>query len=651
MKIQSTIVSCALAIFSYSANAQDKLIPIDAFVQEQQFSSPRLSPDGKHIAINVRIKRGDRTIPTMTIYSLPELKIVSTIIMQGYEIPVNFEWVSNQRLVVEKGIELGYRERPSQTGEIVSVNLDGSKPEYLYGYKGYTQSTQGNTNGSDEGFGNISQIQRSGDGIVLVESHEWEGKSSILFSINSLNSRRKTIANIGIEDLGFVIQHDGQPRFAYGSNNDNQPILFRFNDTKKEWLKVDDSLLGSAYHPFAFSNDDSSVFVYSSSDGGPYSIVQENMSTGKRQTVVEGVFGSIDMIEYTAKPHLPFAATIYTGIPRARYINPDLPDAVLHKTLSASFPDAYVHFINFTDDGNKLLFSVSSDRDPGAYYLFDRSNMKAELLFLNMPNIDAEKMAERRPVRFKARDGLEITGYLTLPKRVGNKKLPMILLPHGGPFDVHDDWFFDTDSQFLASRGYAVLQVNFRGSSGRGLNFKEAGYREWGGKIMNDLIDGVKWANALPDIDSNRVCVYGASFGGYAAMMLPVREPTMFKCAVGYSGRYDLAGKYLQDNVKGEEKITNYFIKTMGNDPVMLAQNSPINLADKIKIPVFLIHGGKDKTTEIKQAEIMRDALIKAGNPAEWMLVGKEGHGFYDSEYRKNFYEKLEAFLGKHLSQ
>jgi dipeptidyl aminopeptidase/acylaminoacyl peptidase len=193
--------------------------------------------------------------------------------------------------------------------------------------------------------------------------------------------------------------------------------------------------------------------------------------------------------------------------------------------------------------------------------------------------------------------------------------------------------------------------VNFRGSGGRGLRFTEAGYREWGGKIMDDLVDGVKWANARADIDAARVCVFGASFGGYAALMLPVREPAMFKCSVGYAGRYDMATRYDEERIKGEKQATNYLIKTMGNDPAMMAAQSPARQADKIKLPVLLIHGNTDKSTALGQAELMRDALTKAGRPPEWVLVKDEGHGFYDREHRKELYQKLEQFLGKHIGK
>lgn len=649
MELRSTLLLSALAAAAAGAYGADQLVPIDAFVEPQQYSQPHLSPDGKHLAVNVRIKRNGRDVPTMSIYTLPELQLVSTIALPGFEIPATFEWINNHRLVVEKGLELGLREKPVLTGEVVAVELDGSKPEYLYGYQGFKQSSRGDRYGDDHGYGVITAIENSRDGHLLVGTHQWEGHHSMLYDINSTNSVRKLLADIPMKGFDFFIQQDGTPRFASGWDDEDKPVLFRRDDASGDWNRVDRKTLGRGYGPIAFTPDDTAFYANYSEHGGPYAIVREDLRSGARTTVLQDPVGDLNYIEYSPHPRQPFAFANGTGIPRAHYLDPNSADALLHKTLSDSFPDGYVHFINFTDDGQKLLFGVSSDRDPGSYYLYDKKTGKADLLMTNMPDIDPARMAERRPFTFAARDGLQVTGYLTLPANPGKKKLPLVLLPHGGPFDVSDDWFFDSDSQFLASRGYAVLQVNFRGSSGRGPGFLHAGYRQWGGKLMDDLVDGVKWAIARPDIDGARVCVYGGSFGGYAAMMVPVREPSMFKCAVGYSGRYDLPSKYDEEGVKGNTQAINYFIKTLGNNQADLEADSPTHLADKIKIPVLLVHGKSDKTTGLGQAEMMRDALIKAGNPPEWLLVKGEGHGFYDAAHRKEFYQRLEAFLDKHI--
>ena len=649
MRLSSALLCAVLAATFPAVHAAGPLVPIDAFVEERQFSQPRLAPDGQHIALNVRIRRGDRTIPTMTVYSLPDLKIISTIALPGYEIPVNFGWITNRRLVVEKGLELALRERPIATGEVVAVDFDGTKQEYLYGAKNLKQSSRGDRYGNDAGRARIAHVPKARDGHVFLATQLWTGSHSMLYDVNTVNAVRKLVADIPMKGIGFLFQNDGRPRFANGIDDDNQAVLLRLDDASGEWRPVESKPAGVEFRPFAFTPDNSAVYALQSDKHGPRSVVREDMQTGKRTIVAQAELSNVDIIEASAAPRIPFAVASANGIPKPRYLDDSAPDAALHKTISALFPDEYVHFINFTDDGQKLLFEVQSDRDPGAFYLFDRKNGKADLLFANMPKIEAEQMAARTPVTFKSRDGLAISGYLTLPKNPGGNKLPMVLLPHDGPFGRYDEWYFDTDAQFLASRGYAVLQVNFRGSGGRGLGFEQAGYRQWGGKILEDLADGVKWATARADIDGGRVCVLGGNFGGYAALMLPVREPAMFKCSVGYAGRYDLVTRYDQQGIKGDTRATNFLIKTMGDDPAVLAANSPANLAAQIKLPVLLVHGGKDKTTVLDQAEAMRDALVKAGRSPEWMLVDREGHGFYDSEHRKEFYQRLEAFLAKHI--
>jgi dipeptidyl aminopeptidase/acylaminoacyl peptidase len=641
----------AAGLGALPGRAAEPRVPIDAFVEQQQFSMPRLSPDGKHLAVNVRIRRGERSVPTMTVYTLPKLEIVSMIALPGFEIPVNFFWISNERLVVKKGLEIGERERPIPTGEIVAVNLDGSKQEYLYGYKGFKQSSRGDRYGDDHGEGIVTHVPRARDGHVLVGSYNWEGDHSLLYDINSANSVRRLIADIPAKHLDFIVQNDGKPRFAYGVDENNNAVLYRLDDATGEWRRVTGKQLGTAFRPIAFTPDDKAFYARYSATGGPTAIVREDLASGERSEVAADALGSIDLIEYTAEPAVPFALGTDVGIPSVRYLDEKLPDAALHKTLAGLFPDAFVHFINFTDDGQKLLFSVASDRDPGSFYLYDKATGKADLLMTNMPQIEPAGMGVRKPVQFTARDGLPITGYLTLPKDAAGHKSPMVVMPHGGPFDIYDTWYFNADAQFLASRGYAVLQVNFRGSDARGPRFLTAGYREWGGKLIDDIVDGVKWADAQPEIDAARVCAYGWSYGAYASMMLAVREPSMFRCAVGAGGVYALGQLYDGELIKGEKHQVNYLIKTLGDDQAALAAISPVSLAARITVPVLLVHGAKDKVAPISHAHQMRAALANAGHPPEWMEMPNEGHGFYDSEHRKQFYQKLEAFLGQHIGK
>lgn len=644
-----TILAALLPVRTAMAQPAAGQVPLAAFVQEDQFSHPRLAPDGKHIAITARVPNGNRLIPVVMMYSLPDMKMTGAIRFPVFEVPADYYWASPTRLVVAKGREFGSREKPQATGEVVATDIDGKKQEYLFGYRMRDSSSRGERYGNDESFGYVEHVSLKRDGHVFITSHAWEGKNTLLFDVDSARATRAIVADVPMTDMGFILQRSGKPRFATGVDETSHAVQFRFDDASGRWNKLDANL-GRRYQPLHFSSNDRDFVALYSARGEPDQLVLENTASGKRTVLFEDPVGSFAGALY-ASDTIPFGAYSSVGIPRVRYFDENSADAVLHKQLSAQFPGQHVHFIDASDDRSLLLFSVRSDRDPGTYYLFNRTTMKADMLFAGMEAIDPERMAERRPISLKARDGLALHGYMTMPAHAPGTKLPLVVLPHGGPHGPSDDWFFDGDAQFLASRGYAVLQVNFRGSGGRGVNFQEAGYRQWGGKIIDDLEDATRWAVAEGSVDGERVCAYGASFGAYASMMLAARDSATYKCAVGYVGIYDLKLLAKPENNRNDAYMTNVMRKYVGDDRAELDRNSPVTLASRIKSPVLLVHGGNDKRAPVAHAESMRAALVAAGRPPEWFLAPNEGHGFYDTANRTAFYEKLEAFLGKHIGK
>jgi len=647
MHLRSAVL-CALLLSSRAIFCAPA-VPLAAFVQEDQYSQPRLSPDGKHIAITARVASNDRFVPVVVVYHLPDMKQTGAIRFPLFEVPAHYHWVSPTRLAIAKGREFGSREGPMATGEVVAAEFDGSKSQYLFGYNMFRSSSRGDRYGDDYAYGQIEATSRKRDGHLFLTSHAWEGNHSLLYDIDSAKATRKLLADLPMPDLGFVLQQDGAPRFASGVDDQSNAVVFRLDDASGRWNRLP-ATGARRYEPFQFSSDGRDFVARYSEKGEPDQLVREDLATGKRTVLFEDPLG-----DYTGEMYgtsaLPFAAYSSVGIPRVRYFDANGTDAVLHKQLSAQFPGQHLNFIDVSDDKNLILFSVISDRDPGSYYLFDRSTMKAEMLFSAMESIDPAQMAERRAISFKARDGLELHGYLTMPTHAKDTRLPLVVLPHGGPHGIYDHWFFDPDAQFLASRGYAVLQVNFRGSEGRGVNFKESGYRQWAGKIMDDLIDATRWTIGQGEVDGNRVCAYGASFGGYASMMLAAREPDLYKCAVGYVGVYDLKLLAKPANNRHDEVRASFVRKYVGNDPAELTRNSATTHAARIKSPVLLVHGGADKIAPVEHAEAMRAALIAAGRPPEWFLAPTEGHGFYDTANRTAFYQKLEAFLEKNIGK
>jgi len=298
------------------------------------------------------------------------------------------------------------------------------------------------------------------------------------------------------------------------------------------------------------------------------------------------------------------------------------------------------------------VVTSSSSTQPSKYYLFDMQKGSLEALPSSRPWIDSAEMAEMKPVKFNARDGLELHGYLTLPNGSDGKNLPMILNPHGGPW-ARDGWGFNSETQFLANRGYAVMQVNFRGSTGFGRNHFDKGNKQWGRSMQDDLSDAVKWAVDQGIVDKDRVCIYGGSYGGYAAMAGLTFTPELYQCGINYVGVTSIPLLFETMPVAWDEQRT--MMAERVGDPEkeneFLEEWSPVNHADKIKAPVFMAYGLRDPRVDIKHAFQMEKAMKKNNVEHELMIKKREGHGFVKQENRYDFYGRMESFLAENLNE
>jgi len=645
--MQSLIVRAALAalcaIVPVAAFAAD-LIPVEDFTRHSLLTDPALSPDGKYIAVAMHDESGDQH--ALVIYHVEDMTTPASLLrLPRYTLPEDITWVSNTRLVLSQAKEMGSIDKPYLTGEIIATDVDGKHQAYLFGWDIASHST---TRGTDRGWGYIEGVPRQLNNQFYMRAYMYQqDELSQLYSVDASNGARRTVADINVGRMSFTLDDAGMARYAYGADEDYKSVVFRKDGSG--WTKLDHRIVGSVFLPISMSADGKDLVALHSADGGPNALVRQDGDGGAQQVLVSDPFASVEGILWSPKPFHPLGAWTATGMPRITYIDPNNPYVKLHQALAAKFPGKQLRFVNFSDDAKQLLFHTSSDRDPGSYFLIDLTNYKVRRLFDVEPWIDPAKMAEQRPIRFKGTDGTELEGYLTFPPGRPEANLPMVLMPHGGPVDIRDDWGYDSEVQFLANRGYLVLQVNYRGSGGRGKRFIQEGYREWGGKMMQDLISGVKWAISENYADAKRICVFGASYGGYAALMAPIRAPGMFKCAVGYAGTYDMGMRYEKGDSHGSKFDRSYLEVTMGKDPEELRANSPAFLADKIDAPVLLIHGEEDERSPYAGAKEMRAALEAAHKPYEWMSVPGEGHGFYKPANRVAMFNRLQAFLDKYI--
>ncbi len=637
-------LAAALLMLASAGQAAEQ-VPVEAFVPQQTFDNPRISSKGTYLAVSADFGNDEHGI---AVFRLSDMQTTAYIKLPKYQLANEIYWVNDTQLIYVKGGQWGSRERPYDFGEIIAMDYDGKHHKYIYGYK---ESTIGM--GLLPGHGNVVglPLERNGTFYMTRSGEESAIGRSLLYSIDVNTARHDLVADVGGgQNMSFVLDANGVPRFAFGADKNERQLLFVAEDADgKNWREVPGDKVGGVFVPLAFAPDGKHVFATYATDGGPLALIKSDLSLTRHEVLASDGFNDVGEIVWDSNWQ-PLAVEFKGALPRVQMLNPASPDAKIYKEIRAGFPGQHVRFVDHSADGNVSLLYVHSDRNPGEWALLNRKeNIFARVLQRN-PAIDPARMGTRHYVRFKASDGLELDAYVTVPAGVTElKNLPMVLLPHGGPHYVSDTWGFDNDAQFLASRGYLVLQVNYRGSSDRGYAFHAAGFREWGDRIQEDMIDGMRWAVSKGYADADRICVYGVSFGGYSALMLAAKAPELVKCAVGLSGLYDLRSMANKSDTSRSYYGRAYIERVVGDDDDELLANSPLSMARRIKAPVFLAHGEEDERTPFDQAEDMYDALVEAGNRPLWMPVEDEGHGFYARDNQIEFYEKLEEFLAEHI--
>jgi acetyl esterase/lipase len=309
-----------------------------------------------------------------------------------------------------------------------------------------------------------------------------------------------------------------------------------------------------------------------------------------------------------------------------------------------------VSSVSESTDGQKQVIEVSSDRQPPVYYFYDRALRRIEMLFAGYPEVPLDSLASTRRVTFRARDGTAIPAYLTVPPGVEPRALPAVALVHGGPWS-RDVIEWDPEVQLLANRGFAVLQINYRGSTGFGKAFREAGYREWGQKIQDDITDGVHWLIAEDIADPDRIGIMGASFGGYAALIGLVKTPKLFRAGIAYAAVTDIETMLGDDRWYGSDhEFDRRQIGGEFGDSKRLRENSPLRRAAEIQVPVLLGHGEDDQRVHVRESRMMAEALKLGNGHYEYMEFPHEIHGFALESNRIQWYERVAAFLEAHLS-
>ena len=657
---RAAILAVLLLAVSLPGQTKDQ-IPLEHFTKHSDYLNLVLSPDGKHVAARVR----DNETVYLLIIRLADGEITGGVKPGKNDAISHVTWVNNERLIysfAEKYIAI---DAPLGTGELFAINLDSSHNRRIAGYRASDAETGRRISykSNDPATHYVLNRLPNDDKHVLIIEHPWsrEGKwwwdhrnrPPIVSKLNIYTGKKtgkETIPHPG----ALVFANDkGEVNFITWQD-ENSDLNASYRDSKSEpWKDISNVIGENLSHAVAVDVNRDGSKVYFEGRGNaesPETLYEFDLRSKKLTKLFDN---DVDLRTWEVDTNNePTVGISYPDLVKYHYAANKLDSREIktHKSLAKAFAGQSINIVSQTEDGRRLTLKVNSATNPGEYYKFDVATMQAQFIWGNYSWIDPRQMATVEPVSLQARDGLQLHGYFTRPANLAEgAKPPLVVLPHGGPHGVRDYPLFDYEVQLLANRGYAVLQINFRGSGGYTTKFKRRGYKQWGGDMINDILDATQWVLDQDMADKDRVCVYGASFGGYAALMSAVRAPEMFQCTIGYAGVYDLNAKMEQGDIPRRFGGKGYIKKVIGTDEEQLKESSPVNHAGKIKAAVMLIHGDEDARVPNYHAKTMRKALKAADKPVEWLYIKDVAHGAWSLKNREKIYSELLAFLDQHI--
>ncbi|HQZ31269.1 MAG TPA: prolyl oligopeptidase family serine peptidase [Arenimonas sp.] len=622
------LLGCLAAVAlapAFAAPPKDAVgIALEAFLKNDQFRQMEISPDGEHYAATVPLD--DRT--ALVILKRSDLSRANQVLPEAEQHVTSVDWVNPKEVVFTISLQAGALAAPMSTG-------------YLYA----VDTARGPARRLGREYIRLLDPLRDDDRHILVSHSSGSARDPVSrLDLETSKIEVEYMKQTTMRGATYLVDNAGEIRFAMGHvGYEIRPTLQQRGEdgTWEEIHSQDDG-----EHPMylsGFSADNRTAYFIVEEESGPDGFYAYDMATRKRRLLSRHERVDVGRELYSPLTGALIALEYWDGPPTLKVIEPDDPFVGELQKVVRAFPGAYVSPTSYTRDGKVGIYLVSSDVNSGDFYRVDHNTGQATYLASRNLALDPERLAPMRSFRFKARDGLELHGLVTVPRAAAGRPAPLVVIPHGGPKGVFDNWGFDREVQMLASQGYAVLQVNFRGSGNRGRDFRESGNGEWGARMQDDVTDATQWALREGIAAPGRICLYGASYGAYSAMMGLVREPALYACGIGNLGVYDLARMYRSERRFRDNK--DYFDQALGD--VDLDAISPVRLASRIRVPVLLGAGELDYTAPVGQTRSMNAALELAGVPVEMAVYPREAHGYYKYENRLDWATRVLAHLDK----
>ena len=448
--------------------------------------------------------------------------------------------------------------------------------------------------------------------------------------------------------MGWMTDNDGKLRIALTSDGVNSSILYR-EEESDPFLPILTTNFKVSVSPLFFTFDNKELYVSSNRNRDKSAIYKFDLNTAKETDLIfEHDEVDVSGLIRSKKRKVLTAVSYYTDKRKIHFLD-DWREK-LQNNLESKLKGVEVAISDISKDETKAIIVTFSDVSRGTYYYYDIEKDELTKLADLSPWLDPNHMSEMKPIKYTSRDGLTINGYLTIPKGSNGKNLPVVVNPHGGPW-ARDRWGFNPEIQYLANNGYAVFQMNFRGSTGYGREFWEKSFKQWGKTMQDDITDGVQWLINEGIANPDKIGIYGASYGGYATLAGLTFTPDLYACGVDYVGVSSLF-TFMESMPPYWELYREMMYEMVGHpekDKELLASSSPLMHVDKIKVPLFIAQGANDPRVKKSESDQIVEALKQKGIDVPYMVKDDEGHGFYNEENRFDFYREMSAFLEKHL--
>jgi len=601
-------------------------IPLQNFFKNPEKTAYKISPDGNHISWLAGYQG------RMNIHIQPteggEIKRLTSIAERDLR---TYFWLNNSQLAFFK-------------------DNNGDENDHLHVVDIFNAEVQDLTPFENVKVDLVDELEDNENEVLIMMNK----RNEELFDVYRLKTDTGEI-NLMEENpgniTGWITDHNGNIKLAITTDGVNTSLLYR-NDHTLPFETILTTNFKEAVSPLFFDFDNDQFYALSNINRDKVAIVKFDPKTAMESEILfEHPDVDADSMGFSKKRKVLTVGVFTTW--KQEFIFFDAETENRYKRLSELIKeDAEIYIVAKNKEENIFIVRTISDISLGNYYLYNEQKDIVKHLANVSPWLRSEELCEMQPIQYKSSDGLTIHGYLTLPKNKKAENLPVIVNPHGGPW-VRDTWRFNPEVQFLANRGFAVLQMNYRGSTGYGKKFMEAGFKQWGKKMQDDISDGVRYLISEGIADKSRVGIYGASYGGYATLAGLTFSPDLYACGVDYVGVSNLFS-FMETIPPYWKPYLEMMYEMVGhpeNDKELLASSTPLFHIDKIKAPLFVAQGAMDPRVKKSESDQIVHALREKNIDVEYMVKDNEGHGFSNEENRFEFYTAMEKFMEIHLKK